>query len=207
MAFRARGVCGGDGELTQGLSQLVEASLSRVSSAVLGVAMTLNPLSWSELLASGSSRPAPEAAIPVQAYQASGLYEDENPPPWGPIVMGSGLTTGSGDPLGPADNGPRNYVRPDVFILDDVAKALAFDPLVDAWTLDVECTSGHVKVSGRVPLATARRRVEVLIAAVFGVRRMDISEVIVAKGITPPDKQVSAAGADDEAEQGGPRDD
>ncbi len=89
------------------------------------------------------------------------------------------------DPIGPTDNGPHNYARPDAFILDDVAKVLAWDPIIDAFDLAVECNDGHVRVSGIVPLASTRRRLEALLASVLGVREISIEEVVVSKGVEP----------------------
>lgn len=88
-----------------------------------------------------------------------------------------------GDPLGPADSGPSNYTRPDSLILDEVAKALATDPGIDSFDLEVECTDGHVQVRGTVPLTTTRRHLELLLASVYGIRSMSIEDVIVSKGI------------------------
>jgi BON domain len=100
---------------------------------------------------------------------------------WPSLVTPSQV--GQGDPIGPTDNGPRNYTRPDAFILDDVAKVLAWDPIINAFDLNVNCTDGHVHVNGIVASNSTRRRLEALVASVLGVRGLSIRDVVVSKGI------------------------
>jgi hypothetical protein len=91
-----------------------------------------------------------------------------------------------GGPAGPPDLGPRNYTRPDEFILDDVARTLASDPAVDAFNLEVDCASGVVAISGRVRENTAKQRIEVLVASVLGVVDISMENLQVSKGVLPP---------------------
>jgi hypothetical protein len=65
--------------------------------------------------------------------------------------------------------GPRNYVRSDERIRDDINERLTHDPLVDATDIDVVVKRGEVTLTGTVDARLARRRAEDIADAVLGV--------------------------------------
>lgn len=66
--------------------------------------------------------------------------------------------------------GPKNWVRPDDRILDDVHHRLTDDPYVDASDIEVSVENGEVTLTGQVDSRTAKRRAEDCAEAVSGVR-------------------------------------
>lgn len=107
-------------------------------------------------------------------------------------------SSGSSDPLGLADQNPQNYTRPDAFILDDVAKTLAWDPLVDSSDLNIACEGGIVHITGTLPLQAARQRLETLLASIFGIRELSVDAVTVSKSIPPPNGLRQSGEAEEE---------
>ena len=65
--------------------------------------------------------------------------------------------------------GPRNYVRSDDRIRDDINERLTQDRFVDASDIDVVVNRGEVTLTGAVDSRLARRRVEDIADAVLGV--------------------------------------
>ena len=86
----------------------------------------------------------------------------------------------------PIDTGPCDYIRPDAFIVDDLAKALALDPEVNSSDLSIECKGGVVKVTGRVSTVAEKARVETIIGMLFGIKDGSASDVVVSKDVSPP---------------------
>lgn len=68
--------------------------------------------------------------------------------------------------------GPRNYIRSDERIQEDVSERLADDPFVDASEIEVQVASGEVTLSGFVTRREERRRAEDLVEQVLGVRHV-----------------------------------
>ena len=95
------------------------------------------------------------------------------------------------------DNGPSNYVRPDALVLDDLAKALAEDPLIHSWNLQIACEKGRVHIQGRVDTLAVRKRLEVLVASIYGIQDADLSEVEVSKGVEPVKKENEQEGKEE----------
>lgn len=87
--------------------------------------------------------------------------------PFGRLPVSSGIET-------PPDHGPANYRRPDAFIVDDVAKLLAWDPLVPSTTLEITCSDGVLKVGGTVPDSLVAERVGLVVSTVIGVKRLEV---------------------------------
>jgi osmotically-inducible protein OsmY len=87
----------------------------------------------------------------------------------------------------PTDDGPRNYNRPDAFILDHIAQSLAADPAIDAFRLDVNCVSGDVSIGGTIPTFKMRQRIELVLASIISVRTVDLDQLDVSKDVLPPD--------------------
>ena len=95
------------------------------------------------------------------------------------------------------DNGPSNYVRPDTLVLDDLAKVLAEDPLIHSWNLQIACKKGRVHIQGRVDTLAVRKRLEVLVASIYGIQDADLSEVEVSKGVEPVKKENEQEGKEE----------
>ena len=74
----------------------------------------------------------------------------------------------------PADHGPTGYERPDMLILDDIVKALAWDPIVPATTLEISCVEGIVSISGTIPASFIAKRIEFVAATVIGIKGIDV---------------------------------
>lgn len=68
--------------------------------------------------------------------------------------------------------GPRNYVRPDARIAEDVNDGLTEDGYVDASGIAVSVANGEVTLSGKVATREERRRAEDLAERVSGVRHV-----------------------------------
>lgn len=66
--------------------------------------------------------------------------------------------------------GPKNYVRPDTRIREDVCDRLTADSFVDATEVDVRVTGGEVSLEGVVGTRHQRRHAEDAAASVRGVR-------------------------------------
>ena len=66
--------------------------------------------------------------------------------------------------------GPKNYVRADTRIHEDVCERITADPFVDATDIDVRVTSGEVSLEGVVRTRDQKRRAEDAAASVPGVR-------------------------------------
>ena len=86
----------------------------------------------------------------------------------------------------PPGAGPRNYRRPDPFILDDLAKALAFDSEIDDEQLEIECNDGRILVKGRVDSIAKKNRIETILASILGVQDATFEALVVGRGIEPP---------------------
>lgn len=91
-------------------------------------------------------------------------------------------------PIAPVGDGPGNYVRPDMLVLDDVARAIADEPELDGLGLEVVCEDGVVRVRGRVSSTSARDRLEALVAGTLGVRDAHLESVVVRKDVTASDE-------------------
>lgn len=78
---------------------------------------------------------------------------------------------GSGYPgtAGHFGKGPRDYVRADSRLLEDVADRLSDDDEVDASDIGVEVSAGEVTLTGTVLDRYSKRRAELLAASVRGV--------------------------------------
>ena len=68
--------------------------------------------------------------------------------------------------------GPKNYLRPDDRIRDDIAERLTVDPLIDACEVEIAVRNGQVELSGLVPTRDQQRRAEVIAERVHGVRHV-----------------------------------
>ncbi len=69
--------------------------------------------------------------------------------------------------------GPRDYVRPDDRILEDVYDRLTLDPVVDGSRITVEVHGGVVTLAGAVPDSFQRGRAESDVTSVRGVRDVE----------------------------------
>lgn len=86
--------------------------------------------------------------------------------------------------------GPKNYVRSDERIRDDVNDRLADDRWVDASDINVEVGKGEVTLSGEVSDRYAKRRAEDCAEAVSGVRHVQNNlryRALSARGGAPED--------------------
>jgi hypothetical protein len=86
----------------------------------------------------------------------------------------------------PMGAGPRNYKRPDEFIIDDLAKALAFDSEIDDEALEIECKDGRILVKGRVDSIAKKNRIETILASILGVKDAALETLVVGRAIEPP---------------------
>lgn len=66
--------------------------------------------------------------------------------------------------------GPKNYVRSDERIREDICDRLTEDPMIDASHVDVEVKNGEVRLIGTVSSRHEKRRAEDLVEDVFGVK-------------------------------------
>lgn len=83
---------------------------------------------------------------------------------------------------GHAGKGPRDYVRADSRIREDICDRLSDDDELDASDISVEVVQGEVVLSGNVPDRHGKRRAEFLSASVRGV--VDVqNQLHVAKGL------------------------
>jgi hypothetical protein len=69
--------------------------------------------------------------------------------------------------------GPKNYVRSDERLREDINERLTADPQIDASEIEVEVQEGHVVLKGTVDRRQTRYRVEDLVDACAGVRDID----------------------------------
>jgi len=65
--------------------------------------------------------------------------------------------------------GPKNWVRSDTRIHDDVCEALARDPEIDASGIEVDVKAGEVTLNGVVDSRRTKRRAESVLDGVLGV--------------------------------------
>lgn len=70
-------------------------------------------------------------------------------------------------------HGPRNYQRADARIRDDVCERLAMHDAIDVSEVSVDVEGGVVKLSGTVADRYARRAIEDIAEAVFGVQDVE----------------------------------
>jgi len=68
--------------------------------------------------------------------------------------------------------GPKNYVRTDARIAEDVNEALTEDPYIDASDISVAVANGEVTLSGRTATREERRRAEDHAERALGVRHV-----------------------------------
>lgn len=69
--------------------------------------------------------------------------------------------------------GPKNYVRTDERLRDDIAERLTADPHIDASDIDITVQEGRVTLTGTVDRRQTRYRVEDLVDRCHGVREID----------------------------------
>lgn len=69
--------------------------------------------------------------------------------------------------------GPKNYVRTDERLRDDIADRLTADPQIDASDIEVVVQEGRVTLTGTVDRRQTRYRVEDLVDGCHGVREID----------------------------------
>jgi hypothetical protein len=87
------------------------------------------------------------------------------------------------------DRGPAGYERPDMLILDDIARQLATDPNLEAADLRVACHEAKVIVTGSVPRPEDQRRLEAIVVTTFGVTDADLTALEVRRDLDPPDPE------------------
>jgi hypothetical protein len=68
--------------------------------------------------------------------------------------------------------GPRNYTRPDEFILDDLCTWIEGESEIDARHMDIECRNGVVTFSGSVPARDMKDAAESGAKATAGVKKV-----------------------------------
>jgi hypothetical protein len=90
--------------------------------------------------------------------------------------------------------GPKNYVRSDDRIKEDVCERLCYDPYVDATDVEVHVRDGEVTLTGHVDDRAAKRRMDDLLEGVRGVhdihnqvrlRRREVSPSAIGQTQTP----------------------
>lgn len=69
--------------------------------------------------------------------------------------------------------GPKNYVRTDERLRDDIADRLSADPQIDASDIEIAVQEGRVTLTGTVDRRQTRYRVEDIVDACHGVREID----------------------------------
>lgn len=69
--------------------------------------------------------------------------------------------------------GPKNYVRSDERLREDISERLTADPDIDASEIEVQVTDGAVTLSGHVDRRQTRYRVEDLVDRCHGVTSID----------------------------------
>ena len=77
---------------------------------------------------------------------------------------------GAVDEAGHRGKGPRNYVRTDARIFEDIGEALTHEDAVDASDVTIAVAQGEATLDGTVPTALMKRLAEDLVAKVAGVR-------------------------------------
>ncbi|WII70819.1 BON domain-containing protein [Bdellovibrio sp. 22V] len=87
--------------------------------------------------------------------------------------------------------GPKNYVRSDGRIYEEICEVLTLDPDVDASEIDVQVKNGVVTLSGTVETRTLKRYAEDSVSDVFGVK--DIINEIRVIDQDPDRKRISEA--------------
>lgn len=133
-----------------------------------------------------------------EATQAGGTWEDTyagdrareaHPVRFDREAQGRGDHVGSrggGAAPGSANGrrGPRNYVRPDERIAEDVYDALTDDPWVDAGGIAVTVTGGVVILEGEVGDRETKHYVETLVDRCRGVSDIDNRLTVARRGRT-----------------------
>lgn len=77
---------------------------------------------------------------------------------------------GAVEESGHRGKGPRNYIRSDARIFEDVGEALTHEDAIDASDVTIEVASGEVTLDGSVVTARMKAIAEELVADVPGVR-------------------------------------
>lgn len=77
---------------------------------------------------------------------------------------------GAVEESGHRGKGPKNYVRSDTRVFEDVGEALAREDGVDASDLTIEVDKGEVTLDGTVATALMKTLAEEVVAEVPGVR-------------------------------------
>ena len=104
-------------------------------------------------------------AYPTFPYQ--GGFEPQDPYLW--------LTS----PRKALGKGPKNYIRPDDRILDDINGRLTINPMIDASEMEVHVQDGLVELNGTVHSRLEKRWAESTIDSVAGVK--DVKNNLVIK--------------------------
>lgn len=125
-------------------------------------------------LAFEPSDPVPEASTPLASSPPLDDIPVENVPP----------------PVAVTDNPPMGYQRPDMLILDDIARQFAEDFDVEVEYVEVTCDEGTVTISGAVPRPADRMRLEAIASTTFGVVDVDVSGLAIERNIDAPDAAV-----------------
>ena len=86
------------------------------------------------------------------------------------------------------DQPPKGYKRPDLLIVDDVARQLADDTELEAGDIEVACANGAVTLIGTVPSRAAIARADGIVASIFGVMDADLTGLKVERTFDEPDK-------------------
>jgi len=138
--------------------------------------------------------------------RGSERWEDEHPPQCpSPLdelserytgLGGRGWYEGWSDAMhrgeGPfAGRGPRNYVRPDNRIEEDVNERLTEHPMIDATDIEVSVQNGEVTLRGQVDHREAKRLAEDIADSVFGVK--DVNNQIRVKHRGSEEKRLERA--------------
>ncbi|MGV8940866.1 MAG: BON domain-containing protein [Lysobacter sp.] len=88
--------------------------------------------------------------------------------------------------------GPKNYVRSDVRITEDLCERLRQDEFVDPSDIEVNVSEGAVMLGGTVPTRKMKHRIEDLAAECDGVR--NVENTIHVRPPTPPPVNAGSVG-------------
>ncbi len=88
--------------------------------------------------------------------------------------------------------GPKNYVRSDARITEDLCERLRRDELVDPSDIEVNVSEGAVMLGGTVPTRRMKHRIEDLAAECDGVRHVE--NTIHVRSPTPPPVSAGSVG-------------
>lgn len=77
---------------------------------------------------------------------------------------------GAVEEAGHRGKGPRNYVRSDARVFEDVGEALTHEDAIDASGVTIAVVQGEAMLEGMVPTARMKALAEDLVAKVAGVR-------------------------------------